>query len=215
MTSDIAKHVIVLFGPPAAGKGTQASTIVDMLKIPHISTGDMIRDMKARANSGDVMAPAEQDAIDQMDAGQLVADDTMVGMLTLRLKKPDCGNGFLLDGFPRTPVQAEKLDAALEDLNMKVSLVINLTVNDEELKQRVENRRQETIAAGETPRSDDDAETYAKRLDTYHSQTKPTLGYYKENAPEVVHDVNGMQSIESVKNDIVSLFAEKGIQQCA
>ncbi|HHY59884.1 MAG TPA: adenylate kinase, partial [Clostridia bacterium] len=126
---------LLIMGPPGAGKGTQAETLTAKLAIPHISTGDMFR--KAISEGTELGKKAKE----YMDAGQLVPDEVTIGIVKERLAEPDCANGFLLDGFPRTVAQAEALEQLLQDLGMSLDAVINISVPDEKLVARLTGRR--------------------------------------------------------------------------
>lgn len=154
---------IVLFGAPGSGKGTQAEKLVTAHGIPQISTGDLLREAVAAGNELGKKAKAA------MDAGELVSDDVVVGMIRERLEESDTGNGFILDGFPRSPAQAEALDELLESLGRPLQKVIHLEVDNEEIVQRL-------LARG---RSDDNEETIRNRLDVFNSQTQPLIEYYR------------------------------------
>ncbi len=195
---------IILFGPPAAGKGTQAAVLKETLDAAHLSTGDMLR--AAVAEGTEVGKQAEE----VMKAGKLVSDEIVIGIISDRIEKADCAKGFILDGFPRTIPQAEALDVMLVNKGKKIDFVINVKVADEELKARVANRKAQTEAAGETPRPDDNPEVFAERLATYREQTAPVLAYYEENAPAgVVQHIDGMASIDAVTEEIKTLLTSK------
>ncbi len=192
---------IILFGPPGAGKGTQAKLLQDMLGIPQLSTGDMLR---AAVAAGTELGKQADTVI---KAGGLVPDDVILGMIRERIAQDDCRGGFLLDGFPRTVAQAEGLEEILSDAGREIDLVIDFQVPDDELKQRSATRAQEAVTAGEKPRSDDNPEVFAERLETYRSQTLPVLEYYRANVPTgVLQQINGMQPIEQVTKDIESVI---------
>jgi len=189
---------LILFGPPGAGKGTQAQFIVDRYNVVQLSTGDMLRAAVAAGTELGKMAKAV------MDAGDLVADDIIIGIIGDRIGEPDCANGFILDGFPRTLAQAEGLDRLLADKGLTLDAVVNINVPDEELFARIEKRAAET---GGT-RADDNAETLKNRLKVYHDQTAPVLGYYGEK--NMVDTVDGLQTIDQVTADIVKILDGKG-----
>jgi adenylate kinase len=186
--------IVVLFGPPAAGKGTQAKRIREKYGIAHLSTGDMLR--AAIAAGSEVGKKAK--AI--VDSGKLVPDEIVVGIIAERIDDADCARGFVLDGFPRTVNQAKALDAMLDGKKLAVDHVVLMEVGDAELVKRVENRAAEAQRAGEPVRPDDDPETFKKRLGVYNAQTAPILPYYDAQAK--IRRVNGMQSIDGVTAQI-------------
>jgi len=185
---------VILFGPPGAGKGTQAQMLVSEFGMVQLSTGDMLRAAIAAQSELGLKAKSI------MDAGQLVSDDIMIGMISERMDAPDCANGVILDGFPRTVAQAEALDQMFADKNIALDSVIEIAVDEAALFARIENRAAETGGS----RSDDNAEVLAERLKVYHANTAPILPYYKDKNKLVTLD--GMQSIDKVSEDIRSVM---------
>ena len=210
---------LILLGAPGAGKGTQAQYITEKYNIPQISTGDMLR---AAVKAG---TPLGVEAKKVMDAGGLVSDDIILGLIKERLQQPDCANGFLFDGFPRTIPQAE----ALREQGVKLDYVVEVDVEDEEIIKRMSGRRVHP-ASGRTyhvvfnppkvegkddvtgedliQRADDNAETVRKRLEVYHSQTKPLVEFYSKwaesgrpGAPKYVR-IPGVGSVTDIRDQI-------------
>jgi adenylate kinase len=188
---------IILLGPPGAGKGTQAKFLEDTHSIVQLSTGDMLR---AAASSGSELG---QQAKAVMDAGQLMPDDIMIQIISERISQPDCVNGFILDGFPRTTAQAEALEAMLAEKGLPLDFVIEISVDDEILVDRI-NARVAQMPESER-RSDDNAETLRKRLGVYHEQTAPILPFYRDRG--MLKQVDGMRSIEQVTAQIEQLVS--------
>ena len=162
--------------------------------VAHLSTGDMLR--AAIAQGTDVGKRAK--AI--MDKGELVPDEVVVGIIGDRIKEPDCKQGFILDGFPRTVNQATALDTLLKGRKLEVDVVIVVEVDEAALVKRVENRASEARAAGQPVRADDDPETFKKRLGVYRAETAPVLPYYE--AQGKIRRVDGMTSIDKVSGQI-------------
>ena len=187
---------IILFGPPGAGKGTQAKIIQDRYGLVQLSTGDMLRAAVAAGREIGLKAKAI------MDAGNLVDDATMLGIIADRIVEPDCAKGFILDGFPRTVAQAEGLERMLAEKGLRIDRVIEITVDDQELFARIEKRAAETPA--EQRRADDNAETLKKRLGVYYAQTAPVLPYYAGRGE--LHTVDGMQPIDQVTTQIETIL---------
>ncbi len=185
---------IVFLGPPGAGKGTQATRLMQRHGIPQLSTGDMLR---AAVKAG---TPVGLKAKAVMDSGGLVSDAVVVGIVAERFMEPDASRGFILDGFPRTVAQAEALDLALEHRGLKLDAVLELEVDPAVLVARIEKRAAETIAAGGTVRPDDSPEVLAKRLDVYREQTAPVSAYYAETGR--LKRVDGMAPIDAVAQAI-------------
>ena len=211
----------ILLGPPGAGKGTQAAKIVEKYGVPHISTGDIFRE---NIKKGTELGKKAQE---YMNRGELVTDDMVIEIATTRLLEDDCRNGFLLDGFPRTVYQAEKLDEFLAARGSKIDKVLDIAVEKEELITRLTGRRvckscgasfhvvnippkQEGVCdycGGELiQRADDNLETVTNRIDVYEAQTMPLIDYY-EKAGNLVH-IDGSTGLENVFADIVSALGE-------
>ncbi|TAK63074.1 adenylate kinase [Methylobacter sp.] len=210
---------IILLGSPGSGKGTQAQFITEKYAIPQISTGDMLR---AAVREG---TPLGVEAKKVMDAGGLVSDDIILGLIKERIAQADCANGFLLDGFPRTIAQAEGLNA----MGVSIDTVIEIVVEDEEIVKRMAGRRVH-LQSGRTyhvefnppkvdglddvtgepliQRDDDKEETVRKRLSVYHEQTKPLVGYY--SAPERHVKFSSVAGVGSVDEITEKVFAVLG-----
>jgi len=207
----MTKNIIVLFGPPAAGKGTQANILISTLGIPQISTGDMFREMAKAETAVQIAALSESQRTVKniMATGGLVDDETVNSLIEDRVAQEDCKNGYLLDGFPRTRNQAEVLDKMLASTNDSIKFIINMNVDDEELINRVENRRQEIINSGNQPREDDDPKVFKeKRLNVYREQTVPVLEYYNDTAPDgVLFTIDAMESIDNVTKKIEDIIS--------
>jgi adenylate kinase len=181
---------IVMLGPPGAGKGTQSVLFSQSHKIPHISTGDM---MRAAVKSGNSLGNKVKG---YLDAGQLVPDDVVIAVIEERLSQADCSVGFILDGFPRTVAQAQALDTMLEKRATPLTHIIELKVAESILLERIQNR-----GASGSGRSDDSGAIAANRLKVYWEQTAPVTNYYtKAEAPLVV--VDGLGTVEEVKTRI-------------
>jgi adenylate kinase len=189
---------LVLFGPPGAGKGTQAKLLTERRGLPQLSTGDMLRAAIAAGSEFGRHAKAI------MDRGNLVSDDIVIGIIADRLNEPDCANGAIFDGFPRTITQAEALDRLLEGRDQKIDAAIELKVNDEILIWRSETRVKEMQAAGQTPRSDDTPETLGNRLEIYYKNTAPLIAYYRHQGK--LKTVDGMAPIADVAKAIAALL---------
>ncbi len=208
---------LILFGPPGAGKGTQAKILSEKFNIPHISTGDMLRE--AVANKTELGLKAKG----IMEAGQLVPDDIMIGIVKETLKSIKCKNGFILDGFPRTVEQAKALDKIFSDLNINDVIIIDFNLNEEEIIRRVTNRRSCKVCGAlfnlltdkngsDCPkcgslnsiyqRDDDKEEVVRKRLEVYKISTLPVKNYYKVNNSRFV-SIDGFGEIEEITNKIL------------
>ena len=177
---------IILFGAPGAGKGTQAKRLVEARGLVQLSTGDMLR---AAIDAGTELGLRAKEI---MDRGDLVSDEIILGMIAERMDSPDCANGVILDGFPRTVAQAEGLDAMLEQRGLALDHVIEISVDEDALFARIENRAAQTGGS----RADDNAETLRKRLAVYHENTAPLLPYY--DGKGLLKTVDGMDSIDEV-----------------
>jgi adenylate kinase len=185
---------IILLGPPGAGKGTQAVRLVERLGIPQLSTGDMLRAAVAAGTPIGMKAKAI------MDAGQLVSDDIVVGIVAERIDQPDARNGFILDGFPRTVAQAEAFDAMLASKGLKLDAVVEIKVDEKALVDRIVKRAQESEARGEPVRKDDNPEVFKTRLDAYRAQTAPLSAYYEGKG--MLRTVDGMRTIDEVTEEL-------------
>ncbi|MDQ7246044.1 adenylate kinase [Dongia sedimenti] len=212
---------LILLGPPGAGKGTQAKKLTDERGLVQLSTGDMLR---AEVASGSALGI---EAKKVMDAGQLVSDAVVIGMIDKRTEQPDCAKGFVLDGFPRTEPQAEALDAMLAKKGKKIDAVIEIAVDEAALIERISGRftcakcgtgyhdkfarpKKDGICdkCGSTEfvrRADDNAETVKARLVAYRKQTAPILPYYK--AKGLLHSVDGMADMSEVAGQIDRVLA--------
>ncbi|WP_151720610.1 adenylate kinase [Gemmobacter serpentinus] len=180
---------IILLGPPGAGKGTQAKRLVDERNMVQLSTGDMLREAKS---SGTEMG---RRVAEVMDKGQLVTDEIVIGLIAEKLAGP-AGGGFIFDGFPRTLAQADALGALLERMGQRLDAVIELVVDDEALVARIVRRAEETAAAGQPVRADDNPEVFAGRLREYYKKTAPLLGYYYAKGD--LKQVDGMAAMDDV-----------------
>ena len=189
---------LILLGPPGAGKGTQAERLVKKFGIPQLSTGDMLR---AAVKAG---TPTGLKAKAVMDAGGLVSDDIVVGIIADRVKEADAKRGFILDGFPRTVAQAEALDALLARADMRLDAIVELKVDEAALLGRIEKRARETLAAGGTVRADDNPAAFKVRLDAYREQTAPVSAYYAGRG--TLKTVDGMMPIDEVTKAIDALL---------
>ena len=185
--------ILILYGAPGAGKGTQATRLVEERGLVQLSTGDMLR---SAIGAGSELGLRAKEI---MDRGDLVSDDIMVGMIAERMDAPDCGNGVILDGFPRTVAQAEVLDEMLDARGTGIDHVVEIKVDEAVLFARIENRAAESGDA----RSDDNADTLRKRLGVYHENTALLLPYYE--AKGLLRSVDGMTSIEGVAISVAKI----------
>ena len=186
---------LILLGPPGAGKGTQAKIIEERFGCVQLSTGDMLR--AAVAEGTEVGKQVKSIMAD----GQLVPDEIVFGLISDRIDQPDCAQGVIFDGFPRNVTQAEALDAMLVDKGMTLDVVIELTVVDDILVNRILERAQQTEGG---PRDDDNEEALRKRLEVYHAQTAPLIGYYGSKG--VLKSVDGMADIDAVSGEIAAVL---------
>ena len=185
---------LILLGPPGAGKGTQAQKLVDRYGIVQLSTGDMLRAAVAAGTEIGKKAKAV------MDAGQLVSDEIVIGIVSDRIEEPDAKNGFVLDGFPRTVAQAEALDKLLAAKKLKLDAVIEIKVDAEKLVDRIVRRAEEAKAAGQPVRKDDNPEVFRKRLEEFRALTAALTPFYAKSG--LLKPVDGMAPIEEVAGAI-------------
>lgn len=214
--------VLILLGPPGAGKGTQARMLEEKFGLVQLSTGDLLRAAVAAGTD------AGKAAKTVMEAGELVSDEIVINILRDRLTEPDCANGVILDGFPRTTVQAKALDALLAESGQGINAAISLEVDDAAMVTRISGRftcgdcgegYHDTFKApkvaetcdkcGSTNmkrRADDNAETVASRLVAYHEQTAPLIAYYK--ARDVLKSINAMGDIDTIAADLAAIVKQ-------
>ncbi|MFN3406382.1 MAG: adenylate kinase [Caldimicrobium sp.] len=213
---------IVFLGPPGAGKGTQAKILIEKYGIPQISTGDMLREHRAKGTE------LGKKAQEYMDKGLLVPDEIILGMVKERLSQPDCEKGFILDGFPRTVAQAEALDKILAEMGRKLDFALALVVPDEVLVERLTGRRtckscgmmyhikykppkvegKCDVCGGELyQRPDDNEETVRNRLKVYHESTAPLIDYYRSKG--ILREIDGSKSIEEITAQLISILEGK------
>ncbi|HET9625284.1 MAG TPA: adenylate kinase [Kofleriaceae bacterium] len=203
---------MILVGPPGAGKGTQAARLIDSFRIPHISSGDMLR---AAVKEGTALG---QEADRFMKAGKLVPDEVVIGMILERIAKPDCAGGFMLDGFPRTRPQAEALDEAMRKAGVELDAVVLIEVPDSLLEERACGRRTDPdtgtiyhlkynpppaeVAGRLVHRKDDTVEAVTMRIQKYHSETAPIIPFYIEK--NILRRVDGVGNPDDITQRITA-----------
>ncbi|WP_394356734.1 adenylate kinase, partial [Sedimentitalea todarodis] len=214
--------VLILLGPPGAGKGTQARMLEEEFGLVQLSTGDLLRAAVAAGTEAGKAARAV------MEAGELVSDEIVIAILRDRLAEPDCARGVILDGFPRTTVQAEALDALLAETGQSINAAISLEVDDAAMVTRISGRftcggcgegYHDTFKAPEVAetcdkcgstdmkrRADDNAETVASRLVAYHDQTAPLIAYYKDK--DVLRSIDAMGDIDTIAADLATIVKQ-------
>ena len=213
---------LVLLGAPGAGKGTQAANLSEKLKVPHVSTGDIFR---YNIKNG---TPLGKMAKEYIDKGALVPDEVTVGIVKDRLSQPDCGGGYILDGFPRTIPQAESLDTVLAEMGVSLDYVVDIFVPDSEIIKRLSGRRVcpgcgmsyhvhygppkkegtcDSCGTSLMQREDDREETVLNRLKTYHSQTEPLIEYYRGKGKLLV--VEGQEKISDTTAEMLKVLGIK------
>ena len=211
---------IILLGPPGAGKGTQAAKIIEKYRVPQISTGDILR---AAVREGTELG---KKAKEYMDAGKLVPDEVVIGIIKERLSQDDCKNGYILDGFPRTVKQAEALDEMLNEMSSQIDFVICIDVPDEELVKRITGRRMckdcgavyhiifsppknggicDKCGGELYQRDDDKEETVRNRIKVYNEQTQPLIDYYKDK----VKRIDGVGNINEIFTQIDEILSSR------
>ncbi|PBB22655.1 MULTISPECIES: adenylate kinase [unclassified Mesorhizobium] len=189
---------LILLGPPGAGKGTQAQRLVDKHGIPQLSTGDMLR---AAVQAGSEVGKRAKAV---MDAGELVSDAIVNAIVAERIDQADCAKGFILDGYPRTLVQADAVESMLSQRGIGLDTVIELVVDDRALVGRIVKRAEDAKAAGQPVRKDDNPAVFEERLREYYKKTAPLTGYYY--AKGKLKTVDGMASIDAVTAEIEALL---------
>ncbi|HTK83927.1 MAG TPA: adenylate kinase [Patescibacteria group bacterium] len=192
---------LILLGPPGAGKGTQAKKLEDSYGLKQLSTGDMLR--------ADIAAGTElgKKAQSFMDRGDLVPDEVVIGMIANRIDQSDCAKGVIFDGFPRTVPQAQALDKMLGEKKRPLQTVIELSVDEEELVNRLHTRIAETKAAGKPLRADDTEDTLRHRLKVFREQTAAIIPYYKNKG--LLRKIDGMKPIGDVEREIKAAITDK------
>ncbi|MEY3018976.1 MAG: adenylate kinase [Pseudomonadota bacterium] len=209
---------LILLGPPGAGKGTQAQAIMERFSVPQISTGDMLR---AAVKAGTPLGVAAKEI---MDAGGLVSDELIIGLVKDRIQAEDCANGFMFDGFPRTIPQAE----ALRDAGVQIDHVLEISVDDEEIVKRMSGRRVHPDSgrtyhviynppkvegvddvSGEAliQREDDKEETVRKRLSVYHEQTAPLVDFYQQLEGPAYHKIMGVGAVSEITDKVLAALS--------
>ena len=192
--------IIIFFGPPGAGKGTQASLTAKTLKIPHLSTGDILRDKLLDQDTLSIKLK------NLMDSGNLVSDDILNEIIVNRLKLPDCQSGFVLDGYPRTMSQKIFLIDFLESHDLSISKIINLSIDEKIIIERIKSR------SNIENRLDDREEIIKTRMVKYIEETKPLSNYFKTKYPNDYHIVDGDQDIEKIQEDILKIVKNEDFQ---
>lgn len=191
---------LILLGPPGAGKGTQAQRLVEKYGIPQLSTGDMLRAAVAAETEVGRRAKAV------MEAGELVSDEIVNAIVAERIDQEDCARGFILDGYPRTLVQADAVADMLAERGMFLDVVVELVVDDKALVGRIVKRAEEAKAADLPVRKDDNPEVFDERLREYYKKTAPLIGYYYAN--DLLKQVDGMAPIDDVTAQIEVVLAQ-------
>ena len=186
---------LILLGGPGAGKGTQAAKLREHYKIPHISTGEVLREARSAG------AELGKKAAEYMDAGKLLPDDIIIGIVAEKLDMPECKKGFLFDGFPRTIAQAEGLDELLETRGQSLNAVVSIEVSDDIVTERLLKR------ADIEGRTDDNHETIKERLKVYYEQTEQLKTYYRERG--LLKSIDGTGSIDEIFKRIVTVIGRK------
>lgn len=189
---------LILLGPPGAGKGTQAQRLVETHGIPQLSTGDMLREAVKAGTAVGKRAKAV------MEAGELVSDDIVNAIVAERIDQADCADGFILDGYPRTLIQADAVGEMLAERGIGLDAVIELMVDDKSLVGRIVKRAAAAKAAGQPVRKDDNAEVFDERLREYYKKTAPLTGYYY--AKGMLSGVDGMADMDAVTKEIEALL---------